>query len=161
MAIRAEVVRANHKEIDMDETTQIEAASTNGHATPEAKAKVPEAKEPKPRKLKKAAETITLGDLAQAYLKALEAEGKSDGTLFSYRLEIRTALTALGEETKLADLTARKVGNFFASDKVTKTRTGRAKSPLSIAKTQRVLRQALEFAEEQGLVAEAPLPKAE
>ena len=59
---------------------------------------------PKAKKLKKAAETITLGELAEQYIAALEEEGKSDGTLFSYKLEMRTALAALGENTRLADL---------------------------------------------------------
>ena len=39
------------------------------------------------------------------------------------------------------------------------TRSGRPKSPLSVDKTTRVLRQALVWAEQNGLMAKAPLPE--
>lgn len=48
---------------------------------------------------------------------------------------------------------------FFTSGRVMKTRSGRPKSPLSIDKTRRVVRQALVWAEGAGLVAKASLPE--
>jgi len=42
---------------------------------------------------------------------------------------------------------------------VTKTRSGRPKSPLGIDKTRRVVRQALARAEAAGMVGKAPVPE--
>lgn len=101
----------------------------------------------------------TLAELARQYLAHLEEAGKSSGTIASYGLELQVALAELGAETKLAELTSERVMLFFGSERVTTTRGGRAKSPLSIAKTQRVVRQALVFAQAQGLIEQAPLPE--
>ena len=110
-------------------------------------------------KKKKAKPDVTLADLADRYLRHMENAGKSGGTVFSYRLELQTALAALGADTKLADLTPEKVLLYFGSDRVMKKRNGKEKSPLSIAKTQRVLRLALVWAAETKLIPEAPLPE--
>ena len=110
-------------------------------------------------KKKKTKSDITLADLAERYLASMERSGKSNGTIFSYKLELATALNALGADTKLSDLTSEQVALFFGSDRVNKKRNGKEKSPLSIAKTQRVLRLALVWAEETKLIAKAPLPE--
>ena len=119
--------------------------------------------EPAPKKKggkrKAASAEATLDALAEGYLAHLEASGKSNGTIFSYRLELAVAQDELGAETRLANLTPEKVLAFFVSDRVTKTRTGVLKARVSVLKTQRVLRQALVWAAEQGLVAAAPLPE--
>jgi hypothetical protein len=114
---------------------------------------------PKKSKGKKQAGGRTLSELAQHYLDNLADLGKSQGTCFSYRGELALAIEWLGAETKLADLGASQVEGFFECPSVTRTRTGRLKSPLSIAKTQRVLRQALVFAVEKGWIKVAPLPQ--
>jgi hypothetical protein len=101
----------------------------------------------------------TLRDVAEGYLTSMEQGGKSEGTMFSYRMELRLALEALGEETPVAKIAVADVAGFFASDPVNKTRTGLPKSPLSVAKTQRVLRQALVHAVAEGLIEKAPLPE--
>lgn len=77
--------------------------------------------------------------------------------MFSYRLELQLAMSELGAETPLADLSVERVGEFFASPRVTMTRAGRPKSQLSVDKTRRVLRQALTWAESAGLIKTAPL----
>ncbi len=110
-------------------------------------------------KRKAANAETTLAEMAEGYLAHLEASGKSNGTLFSYRLELAVALDELGAETKLAELTSERVLAFFASDRVNKTRTGVLKARVSVLKTQRVLRQALVWAAERGLVEKAPLPE--
>ncbi len=111
------------------------------------------------KKVRKVKADLTLAGLAERYLAHMEETGKSSGTLFSYKLELVTAMNELGGKTRLADLTREKVGLFFASYKVNKTRTGRPKSPLSIAKTQRVLRLALVWAVSAKLIETAPLPE--
>jgi hypothetical protein len=114
---------------------------------------------PKPKKTKKPKGEITLEELATRYLAHLDEVGKSQGTAFSYRLELTTALDELGRETKLADLTPARVLEFFTSDRVMKTRTGVAKARPTFLKTQRVLRLALVWAAESGLVEKAPVPE--
>ena len=122
---------------------------------PDAAAK-PKAAKGKGRKTKA---DMTLDDLAQRYVGHLEESGKSAGTGASYALELKTALAELGATTKLADLKAEAVLLYFGSDRVQKKRNGKRKSPLSIAKTQRVLRQALVWAEGKGWIEKAPLPE--
>jgi hypothetical protein len=122
-------------------------------------AQATEAPAPKPKKAKKPKTDITLEDLCARYIAHLEEVGKSQGTAFSYRLELTTALDELGRETKLGDLTATRVLKYFTSDRVMKTRTGVAKARPTFLKTQRVLRLALVWAAESGLVEKAPLPE--
>jgi len=51
------------------------------------------------------------------------------------------------------------VETFFKSKTVTKLRSGKNKSQLSIDKTRRVLRLALVRAADRGIVEKAPLPE--
>jgi hypothetical protein len=122
----------------------------------------PEIETPTPKK--KAKKTLkpdmTLEDLAAKYLQHLEDAGKSNGTLFSYKLELITALDELGAKTLLADLTPTRVLDYFVSDRVTRTRAGVQKAKPTIDKCRRVLRMALQWAEDSGLIAQAPLPEA-
>ena len=113
---------------------------------------------PKERKAR-ANPDATLADVFAGYLRSLEDAGKSEGTIFSYRLELVMAGAELGSDTRIADLTPERVLLFFTSDRVMKTRGGRPKSPLSMDKTRRVVRQALVWAESAGMVAKAPVPE--
>lgn len=116
---------------------------------------------PKPRGKRKAKEAhvaVTLAQTAEGYLRSLEDAGKSQGTVFSYRLELVMALSELGTETAIAELTTERVQAFFESDRVTKTRTGVEKARVSVLKTRRVVRQMLVWAAEAELVEHAPVP---
>ena len=101
----------------------------------------------------------TLHDACLRYLKHMDRTGKSAGTIASYTMELRLAQEELGEDTPLAELTPENVGTFFACKRVTKLKSGRAKSQLSIDKTCRVLRLALVHAADKGLIERAPLPE--
>ena len=95
----------------------------------------------KPARKKKAKSAdITLEDLAAKFLEHLKASGKSQGTLFSYKLELVTALDELGKDTPLATLTPALVLGYFTSDRVMKTRTGVQKARPTFLKTQRVFK---------------------
>jgi hypothetical protein len=148
-------------------TTTTETTNETPSESVEAQAATELAPEPPKKakgKKKKAATpsgTATLADIAAGYLAHLETEGKSDGTISSYRMELRAAAIELGEETPIADLTPERVQTFFNCKRVTKLRSGKAKSQLSIDKTRRVLRLALCWAAERGIVAKAPLPEVE
>ncbi len=124
----------------------------------------PEAKQKKKARKKKEVATsgvTTLADLAAASAVHMETEGKSAGPIASYSMELRVAQDELGETTPLADLTPERVTEFYACKRVTKLRSGKNKSQLSVDKTRRVLRLALVWAAERGIIAKAPIPEVE
>ena len=94
----------------------------------------------------------TLEQLCVAYLRHLDKAGRSNGTLFSYRLELRLACTVIGAETPITSLTPDVVQAYNDSDRVTKRLDGKPKSRTGIAKTRRVLRLAIFWASEQKLM---------
>ena len=149
-------------------TTEAEIATTEipieTPAAPESATATEEtAPEPKSRKArkKKFEGVATLADLASAYATQMESDGKSNGTIASYGMELKIAQDELGAETPLAELTPEQVEKFFNSKRVTKLRSGKNKSQLSIDKTRRVLRLALLWAAERGIIAKAPIPETE
>lgn len=106
-------------------------------------------------------DVVTLAALCERYIAALDAGGEhSMGTMRGYTAELKVACREIGGETALVDLTVERVQRFFDCDAVTKTRAGEGKSPVGVAKTRRVLRLALVWAHEQGLVAQVPVPVA-
>ena len=119
--------------------------------------------EPKPKKGKGKKKAATGGqsltDVAEGYLAQMEKAGKSEGTISSYKMELRVALDELGAETPAASLTQKRVAEFFDCTRVTKLRSGKPKAKPSIDKTRRVLRLALVWAEEQGFIEKAPIPE--
>ena len=143
-------------EITNEATTEMQPETTTATVEP--------APEPKPKKGRKKkvsipSGTATLADISAAYLAHMEEAGKSNGTIASYSMELRVAQDELGETTLVADLTPEHVGEFFTSKRVTKLRSGKNKSQLSIDKTRRVLRLALVWAAERGIIAQAPIPE--
>ncbi len=100
----------------------------------------------------------TLNDVANGYLAAIEADDAGQGTLSSYRMELKLALRELGEATPLADLTQAKVLAYFESDAVMRTKHGKPKAQPTWAKSRRVLRLALLWAQDAGLCQVAPIP---
>jgi hypothetical protein len=99
---------------------------------------------------------IPLSDLSERYLHFMEMEGRSRGTVFSYSMELGAAQKELGADTPIADITRADVIRFNESPRVTLLRSGKPKSQLSIDKTRRVLRLALGFAVQTGLLASSP-----
>lgn len=104
---------------------------------------------------------MTMAQMSDGYVASLEAAGKSLGTMLSYRIDLKVAVDELGTDTALRTLTAERVAEYFACDRVTKTRTGVLKADVTVKKTCRVLRQALEWAQSAGHVEVAPLPVAQ
>jgi hypothetical protein len=101
----------------------------------------------------------TLHDVMQGFLAWLDADGAGPGTLDSYGMECKLALRELGAETLLADLTPERVHAYFECERVLRTRANKPKAKSSIAKTRRVFRQAMLWAQDEKLVEVAPLPK--
>jgi hypothetical protein len=151
---------ARKKQVDgpaMEPAREVIATEVTEPA-PEMETSAP--KQRKSKKPKAATADITLEDLCARYLTHLEEAGKSQGTTFSYRLELVTALDEIGKETLLSSLTPARVLEYFTSDRVMKTRTGVAKARPTILKTQSVLRLALVWAADSGMIEKAPLPEA-
>jgi hypothetical protein len=156
--------------IDMPKKKKVAEALPEAERTNEAQLEtatatepVSEAEPPKKGKGKKRARVpsgnATLADVAAGYLTYMEEAGKSEGTVSSYRMELRTAMSELGEGTPIAEITVERVQKFFESPRVTKLRSGKAKAKPSVDKTRRVLRLALVWAAERGIVAVAPIPE--
>lgn len=101
----------------------------------------------------------TLRDVVTGFLAWLDSEGAGPGTLASYGMELKLAMRELGADTAVGDLTVERVQGFFDGPVVNCTRTGKPKAKSSIAKTKRVLRQALLWAQDEKLVEVAPLAK--
>ncbi len=118
------------------------------------------APKPAPKKKSKAKTDIRLTELAARYLKHLDTEGKSNGTISSYGAELKLACKEIGPDVRIADLRTEQVAAFYDCKAVTKLRSGKKKSQLSIDKTRRVLRLALVFAAEKRWIASAPIPEA-
>lgn len=110
---------------------------------------------PKPKRIKPKLPGRTLADVFAGYLASLDERGSSSGTIASYRMELDMAGKALGIDIPISALTDAQVASYFESGPVTKKRNGRPKSPLSIDKTRRVLRQALVWAGHADLVPSA------
>ena len=110
------------------------------------------------KKTSKTNPNLTLEQLSRAYLDAIEKDGKSVGTCFSYLMELKVATSELGAETLVSTLTAQQIEKFNNSKRVTKLKSGKPKSQLSIDKTRRVLRLALAWAEQSGLIEKSPIP---
>jgi len=106
----------------------------------------------------KKAPALPLADLAERFLQHLEAIGKSRATVFSYSIDLGVATRAFGGDTDARTINKEQIAEFFASDRVTKTRTGKAKSELTINKTRRVARQAFEWAAAEGMIDSSPIP---
>ena len=110
------------------------------------------------RKPKAKQADLTLADLCERYVKHLEDEGKSGGTVFSYTAELKLACAELGADTKIASITPEQMQAFYDCPRVTKLRSGRPKAAASVAKSRRVIRLALCYALEKKWIDKVPLP---
>ncbi|MBI1850651.1 MAG: site-specific integrase [Planctomycetes bacterium] len=111
-----------------------------------------------PPRGKRAKGEATLGDVVAGYLEHLEEADKSEGTIFSYRMDLKAAVDHFGEDTAASTLTPTKVANFYESDAVTQKRNGKKRSTITISKTRRVFRLAMTWAAENGLIEKLPIP---
>jgi hypothetical protein len=102
--------------------------------------------------------TITLAKLSEMYLEHMEQDGKSVGTCFSYTMELKSAIAEIGGDTLVSELTPHLIERFNACDRVMLLKSGKPKAQPSIDKTRRVIRLALTWAAQIGLIASAPYP---
>jgi site-specific recombinase XerD len=100
----------------------------------------------------------TFAPLCEAFIASLIAAGKSASTAKSYAGDLNLAKKHFGESTPLTKLTTKAVEDYFASDPVNLTRKGTLKNKITTDKIKRVFRLAMVWAEDEGLIKEAPLP---
>jgi hypothetical protein len=87
----------------------------------------------------------------------MEKAGKSGGTIWSYGMELQAAQAELGADTLVGMLTPEDIRKFETSKRVNKlAKSGKPKAEPSVAKTKRVLRLAVTWAAETGLIAANP-----
>jgi hypothetical protein len=101
---------------------------------------------------------LPLACLADLFLGDLEQAGKSRGTVFGYSIDLALALKHFGKEAPATVLTTESIAEFFESDAVTKTRTGKPKAKPTVDKTRRVLRQVLAWGKEKGYLLHIEVP---
>jgi hypothetical protein len=101
---------------------------------------------------------LPMACLADLFLGDLEQAGKSRGTVFGYSIDLALALKHFGKEAPATVLTTEAVAEFFESDAVTKTRTGKPKARPTVDKTRRVLRQVLAWGAENGYLLPVAIP---
>lgn len=166
--------RQKRKENAMtNETTTPEPAPARDDADPAITEKKPVRKRPAKKAAKKTAKATkksatkggtasnTLGRLFDDFLAYLPKVGKSDGTVKSYSADLTVARKHFGDDALVTALTPRKITTYFASEAVTRTRSGGEKNAITVAKIQRVFRQAMEFAVASRVLDESPMPEKE
>lgn len=102
----------------------------------------------------------TLKDATEKYLKALETEGKSPRTLYTYSKDCEQMIAFFGPEKKLVNILPAHVATFYKSDELLKVaKTGKERASKTITKTKRVFKGLLTWAREKGYIQSLPLPK--
>jgi hypothetical protein len=91
-----------------------------------------------------------------AWIETLREAGHSVSTVSSYTNDLALAFEFLGEDTPAAALTEKQIAAFNTSKSVVKKRNGKPRAQPTILKTRRVLRLALTWAEQNGLIKKAP-----
>ena len=102
----------------------------------------------------------TLKDAGEKWLEHLEAAGKQERTVATYRRQFAVVTGFFGEDKALTAIRVTDVGRFFKSDALLKMPTGKARAERTVAQIVRVLRMFLTWACEQGLIEAVPFPKA-
>ena len=101
---------------------------------------------------------ITLREAVDTYLAHLQAEGKAEPTVRSYKSDFEMLAAHFGEKTALGKITAPGMGKFLKSGPVTKMRSGKAKAERSIDKTRRAIRMFFSWCVEQRHISKSPFP---
>ena len=104
--------------------------------------------------------SINLKDGAAQYIEHLETIGKKPSTVGTARRTTDLFVGHLGEGKEVAKILPVHVAGFFKSEAAT-TLNGKPRAKASILQIRRIVRGALVFWHEQGLLDNVPLPKTE
>lgn len=104
--------------------------------------------------------SITLQEAIKGYMKDLESKGKKPATLYTYGKDCEQILTFFGPDKLLKNILPVHVAAFYKSDALLKIlKNGKQRQPETIRKTKRVFKMLLIWSQEQGHIANVPLPK--
>ncbi|MFA6450274.1 MAG: hypothetical protein WCX65_12445 [bacterium] len=104
---------------------------------------------------------ITLDQAALQLLNALKEQGKNERTIEVYGRCLENAVEFFGADRPISKLTPILIGQYLKSDAFLKKPNGKAKSDITTCQGRRVLRFMLVWANENGFLADIPLPKSE
>jgi len=104
--------------------------------------------------------SINLKDGAAQYIEHLEAVGKKPSTVGTARRTMDLFVGHLGEGKEVAKILPVHVAGFFKSEAAT-TLNEKPRAKASILQIRRIVRSALVFWHEQGLLDNVPLPRTE
>ncbi len=102
---------------------------------------------------------ITLQGALREYLGHLNAEGKSERTLYTYNKDAQQIEAYFGPEKKLSAILIPHVAGFLKSDALLKLPSGKERSEPTIKKTVRVFRMFLVWTLGKGYITKLPFPK--
>lgn len=88
-------------------------------------------------------------DFTTAYTNVLRAQGTTPSTIASYSAELHSAAKYFGADANPLAISAAALEKYFWSPQVNQKRDGSPRSQLTIDKTRRALRMALEWARDQ------------
>jgi site-specific recombinase XerD len=103
---------------------------------------------------------VQLEEAIQAYLKSLEATGRSPRTLYTYGQDCKQIIAFFKAERALKNILPVHVAQFYKSAELRCVLpSGKERAPQTVQKTIRVLRMFFEWAKDQGYIETVPLPK--
>lgn len=88
-------------------------------------------------------------DFTTAYTNVLRAQGTTPSTIASYSAELNSAAKYFGADANPLAISAAALEKYFWSPQVNQKRDGSPRSQLTIDKTRRALRMALEWARDE------------
>jgi hypothetical protein len=104
--------------------------------------------------------SINLKDGAAQYIEHLDANGKKPSTVGTARRTMDLFVGHMGEAKEVGKILPVHVAGFFKSEAAT-TLKGKPRAQASILQIRRIVRGALVYWHEQGLLDSVPLPKEE
>jgi len=101
----------------------------------------------------------TLHETSEAFMGHLQELGKKERTIYTYKKDLEVAESFFGTDKPLTEIQSWQVGKFLKSNKLLKLTNGKMRAERTVAKTVRVFRMMMVWAQQTGLITELPLPK--
>lgn len=102
---------------------------------------------------------LKLAEAAQHYLEQLEAQGKSQRTLYTYHRDLMQIQAFFGADRHIQELTLPWIGRFLKSNELLKLPNGKERALQTVHKTIRVFRMLMTWLYHAGHLTELLLPK--
>lgn len=99
---------------------------------------------------------MTLGQAMAEYLEHLKSEGKSERTIYTYRMDAKQITEFFGADRRLTSILTPHVGKFLKSDALLRLPSGNERAEPTVRKTVRVLRMFMTWARETGYIDKTP-----